>query len=76
MNDYEKTLKILADNIRKKRILLQINQDELAFRAGVHRAYMGSVERSEKNITLGSIHKIAVALNTTIIELLQSDNQQ
>lgn len=73
MNDYQKTLDILASNIKKKRAEQKINQDELAFRAGVHRAYVGSVERSEKNITIGSIYKIAQALNTTIYELLTED---
>ncbi|TXJ01181.1 MAG: XRE family transcriptional regulator [Neisseriales bacterium] len=73
MNDYEKTLETLAKNIRKRRAELKISQDELAYLAGVHRAYIGSVERAEKNITIGSIYKIAKALNITINELIANN---
>ena len=38
MNELQNTLQIIADNIKRKRAILQINQDELAYRAGMHRA--------------------------------------
>ena len=60
-----------ADNIRHKRNELGISQEELAFRAGVHRTYIGMVERSERNVSLVYAEKIAIALNTTISELLK-----
>lgn len=70
MNELQNTLQIIADNIKRKRAILQINQDELAYRAGMHRAYVGCVERAEKNITIGSIQKFAKALNCSLLELL------
>lgn len=51
---------------RKK---LGLSQEELANRAGVHRTYIGMVERAEKNITLKNIERIAKALNVSIGDL-------
>lgn len=60
-----------ADNVRRKRYELGINQEELSFRAGVHRTYIGMVERSERNVSLIYAEKIAKALGTTIDELIK-----
>lgn len=51
--------------------MLKISQEELADRAGLHRTYIGMIERAEKNITLINIEKIANALSVDIIELLK-----
>lgn len=51
---------------RKK---LGLSQEELANRAGVHRTYIGMIERAEKNITLKNIERIAKALNVSIGDL-------
>ena len=48
--------------VREERARLGLSQEELAGRAGVHRTYIGMIERAEKNITLESIEKIAKAL--------------
>ena len=42
------------------------SQEELASRAGVHRTYVGMIERAEKNITLANIEKICKALGLSI----------
>lgn len=47
-----------------------LSQEQLAELAGVHRTYIGMIERAEKNITLCNIEKIAKALNVEIKELL------
>ena len=39
-----------------------ITQEELSFRCGIHRAYMGTIERGEKSVTLDTVVKIAKAL--------------
>ena len=49
--------------VREERARLGLSQEELAGRAGVHRTYIGMIERAEKNITLENIEKIAKALN-------------
>ncbi|WP_460615837.1 helix-turn-helix domain-containing protein [Hymenobacter seoulensis] len=51
------------------RILRQLkgySQEELAYKASLHRTYIGMIERGEKNITLANIEKIAIALETSI----------
>lgn len=49
--------------VRSLRINLGLSQEKLASRAGVHRTYIGMIERAEKNITLENIQKVCKALN-------------
>ena len=44
--------KILADNLRAYRRRADISQDEFAEQCGLHRTYVGSLERGERNVTL------------------------
>lgn len=53
---------LLAQNVRLLRKKLGISQEELAHRAKVHRTYMGSIERSEQNISIDNLEKIAKAI--------------
>jgi transcriptional regulator with XRE-family HTH domain len=55
-------LKTIGDNVRHHRKKLDLSQEELAALAGVHRTYIGAVERAEKNISALSIARIARAL--------------
>lgn len=55
--------------VREERLKQILSQEELAERAGVHRTYIGMIERAEKNITLENIEKIAKALNIPIKDL-------
>ena len=48
--------------VRELRKKLGISQEELAYKSGLHRTYIGMIERAEKNITLINIEKIANAL--------------
>lgn len=57
-------------NVQEIRRSRQLSQEKLAELAGVHRTYIGMVERAEKNITLCNIEKIARALNVKISQLL------
>ena len=45
-------------NIFKYRKLNNLSQEEFAWRLGIHRTYLGQIERAEKNITLKNINKI------------------
>jgi transcriptional regulator with XRE-family HTH domain len=58
--------------VREERMRLGLSQEELASRAGVHRTYIGMIERAEKNITLENIEKIAKALKISIADIFQS----
>lgn len=62
--------------IAEKRKLLNYSQEELAFRCGVHRTYIGALERGEKSPTLTTICKISKGLNidmSTLWEALKID---
>lgn len=57
-------------NIRKIREENGLTQEKLAAKADLHRAYIGQIERGEKNIGLINLEKIANALGVDIKELL------
>jgi len=59
--------------VRKLRNVLGLSQEELAEKAGVHRTYIGMIERGEKNITLSNIEKIASALGVSVDKLFKKD---
>lgn len=69
MNENENAINSFAKRIRKLRAEQKISQEELAYRAGLHRTYIGMIERGEKNITLRNIEKIANALHVNIKDL-------
>jgi len=63
-------LEVFGSNVQKCRKEKQISQEKLAEFAGVHRTYIGMIERAEKNITLRNMEKIARALGIEIKDLL------
>ena len=66
----ENILGVFGRNVRKIRKERQISQEKLAELSGVHRTYVGMIERAEKNITLRNMEKIAEALSVEIKDLL------
>ena len=66
----EPILLLFGKNVQKHRMDQQLSQEQLADKAGVHRTYIGMIERAEKNITLKNIEKIANALQVKISDLL------
>ena len=60
-------------NVQRIRKECNLTQEDLAEKAGLHRTYIGMIERAEKNITLCNIEKIARALNVDIFFLLSND---
>ncbi|MDR2375874.1 MAG: helix-turn-helix domain-containing protein [Treponema sp.] len=67
---YDKLSAIVGNNIKKYRKNLGISQEKLTERAGLHRTYIGGIERGERNITLDSLQIIALALNVAPVELI------
>ena len=67
----ENILEIFGRNVQKFRKEKQISQEKLAEMSGVHRTYVGMIERAEKNITLRNMEKIAKALGVEIEDLLE-----
>lgn len=58
-----------GETVAKLRRQKGLSQEELAFRCGIHRTYIGAVERGVKSPTLNTIKKIAVGLEVEVIEL-------
>ncbi len=58
-------------NMRKQRLNLNISQEELSFRAGLHRNYISDVERGTRNVSIISMEKIANGLGVDLHELLK-----
>jgi len=56
--------------IRFERERRELSQEKLAELAGVHRTYVGMIERGEKNITLLNIEKFASALDLSLKQIM------
>ena len=61
---------ILSDNLRTYRALKGISQEELASYCDLHRTYVGSVERGERNVTLSTLEAFAQVLGVSVPQLL------
>ncbi len=64
-------LEKFGQKVREERLKRGLSQEELAEKAGLHRTYIGMIERAEKNITLINIAKLAKALEMGIDELMR-----
>ena len=70
MDSKKEILIKFGEKVREIRKIKGLSQEELSYRADLHRTYIGMIERAEKNITLLNIEKIAKALNVDIKDLL------
>jgi len=68
--------KILAENIRQMRSEIGLSQEKLADECGLHRTYVGSVERAERNVTIGTLCAFSRALKTDVPALLSSKSRK
>jgi transcriptional regulator with XRE-family HTH domain len=60
----------LGQAIRERRVELSVSQEELAHRSGMHRTYLGGIERGERNPSYTNLLRIASALDVTGSALL------
>jgi transcriptional regulator with XRE-family HTH domain len=60
----------LGRAIRKLRLDQGISQEGLAARSGLHRTYVGGIERGERNVSFGNLLKLAAALGVPLSELV------
>ena len=64
---------VFGRNLRRRREVLGFSQEDLAERAGLHRTYIGSVERGERNVSMDrDLERLANAVESTIQQLLDS----
>lgn len=68
----KKILLNFGERVREIRKEKRLSQEELSFKADLHRTYIGMIERAEKNITLINIEKIANALEVPINNLFKT----
>jgi|TARA_R110001606_G_scaffold35769_5_gene103650 transcriptional regulator with XRE-family HTH domain len=69
-------LKEFGDRIRHLRTLENLSQEQLAYKTGFHRTYIGMIERGERNISLTNMAIFAKAFDLTIDELLKFNNSK
>lgn len=74
MNSKSDILIKFGRRVRDIRKAKGLSQEQLSFKAELHRTYIGMIERAEKNITLLNIEKIAKALETSIDNLMNFNN--
>ncbi len=65
----ERVLEDLGAAVREARTSQGISQEELSLRTGVHRNYVGGIERGERNPTVATVAKLADALGIPIRDL-------
>lgn len=63
-----------ALNLRLERMRQGLSQEELAHRSGLHRTYVSSVERGQRNISIDNMERLALALSVELTLLLSSDS--
>lgn len=61
---------IFAENLRKARQAKKLSQEDLAELAGLHRTYVGSVERAERNVSIDNMERLAAAVGVALPSLL------
>jgi transcriptional regulator with XRE-family HTH domain len=72
----QKFLKNLGISIRQRRLSFDTSQEELAKLCGVHRSYITEIESGLRNVSVLTLHKLAVALNCETWELLRFDQDE
>jgi transcriptional regulator with XRE-family HTH domain len=62
--------KVFAKRLRQIRHIRGLSQEQLADLVGLHRTYVGSVERGERNVSIDNMERFAQALEIDLTELL------
>ena len=65
--------KIVGRSLRRYRLERGFSQEAFADHMGVHRTYMGAVERGERNLTLRTLERLAEFMGVDPLELLHDD---
>lgn len=66
-------IKIFGTNLRKARLAKGLSQEKFAEKCGLHRTYIGSIERFQRNVSLENVQKIAKALDIEPYKLLKKE---
>ena len=63
----------VARHLRRLRAERQLSQEMLGDEASLHRTYIGSIERSERNVSIDNLERLATALGVDVSELFAVD---
>jgi transcriptional regulator with XRE-family HTH domain len=63
--------RVFARHVRERRKAARLSQEALADGCGLHRTYIGSIERAERNVSIDNMEKIANVLAIPLWELLK-----
>ncbi len=75
LNKIEELLPIIATNVVRFRKQLGLTQEDLAFKAGIDRTYIGYIENGRQNVSTEKLCAIANALKVSLLDLLKKDTQ-
>lgn len=67
--------RIFAENLRKARLAKKLSQEDLAEVSGLHRTYVGSVERAERNVSIDNMERFSAAVSVSLPDLLKEDKR-
>jgi transcriptional regulator with XRE-family HTH domain len=76
LTESTKNIKVqFGKRVRELRQARSLSQEELAFKTGLHRTYLGGIERGERNPSLKNIKAIAKALGVSLSELFRFEER-
>jgi len=67
--------KQFGERLKELRLARGLSQEKLAFKSGMHRTYLGSIERGERNPSLKNIAAIAEALGVSLSQLFSFEDR-
>ena len=74
--DEQRFLEKLGDRLRERRLARNLTQARLAEQCGLHRTFIGSVERGERNVSILNLRLIARVLRVPLNDLFGETRQQ
>lgn len=72
---YMDIVKVFGKNKKKYRLALGLSQEKFAEKCGLHRTYISTVERFQRNISIENVQRIADALGIEAYQLFIDDQQ-
>lgn len=69
-------VKVFGKNLRKYRLALGLSQEEFAEKCGLHRTYISTVERFQRNISIENVQRIADAIGIETYKLFIEENKE
>jgi transcriptional regulator with XRE-family HTH domain len=68
--------RLLAHNLRILRLARGWSQEKMAEKCGLHRTYVGAIERGERNVTLDTLNSLALALGVPAAGLIANPQRK